>query len=362
MSNSNKLDLTLRDKEFFQCLADTRTPKGALGASIGAHIILVLVLIALPLLAPQALHLNYRTTMLAPPPEPPRHVDETPLKLPPRPKPLPKPPVLTADNVPVPKMPTPEPVRVPEVAPKPAPVAVTSVPPPVLQPKTATVAPPQPTVLTNVFSSATPTAAPSAPARNAEAAGFGDVNGARATAHAKTENIAKLGGFDVGPGEGSRGTTGNHGTVSDGGFSGSAAVRSGTPTRGALADAGFGGSATAKASAGTRAPISDAGFSAAATAPKTPAAARKPDPGEIDKPVEITVKPRPDYTEEARKMRIEGEVSLRILFTASGEARVLDVLQGLGYGLNDNAIRAAQHIRFKPAQRQGQPVDSTAIV
>jgi TonB family protein len=151
--------------------------------------------------------------------------------------------------------------------------------------------------------------------------------------------------------------------VTDSGFSGSGNARTGAPIRGAIADAGFGGSGAAKGSSGNRGAISDAGFSAAASAPKTPPAPRKPaDQGNIDKPVEITLKPRPDYTDEARKMRIEGEVLLRVLFTASGEARVLDLIDGLPSGLNENAKRAAERIQFKPAQRQGQPVDSTAIV
>jgi TonB family protein len=107
-----------------------------------------------------------------------------------------------------------------------------------------------------------------------------------------------------------------------------------------------------------------AGFVASNEAPKpsAPSASKAPEPDKIEKPVEILSKPRPEYTDEARKMRIEGEVLLRVLFTSAGEARVLEVTRGLGYGLNESAIRAAQQIRFKPAQRTGQPVDSTAIV
>jgi TonB family protein len=86
------------------------------------------------------------------------------------------------------------------------------------------------------------------------------------------------------------------------------------------------------------------------------------DPDKIDKPVEITLKPRPDYSDEARKMRIEGEVLLRVQFTSSGQVRVLELISGLGHGLNENASRAAERIQFKPAQRGGQPVDSTATV
>ena len=51
-----------------------------------------------------------------------------------------------------------------------------------------------------------------------------------------------------------------------------------------------------------------------------------------------------------------------MLFTAGGEPRVLEVVRGLGHGLDETAIRAAQQIRFKPALRDGLPVDSTATV
>jgi TonB family protein len=60
--------------------------------------------------------------------------------------------------------------------------------------------------------------------------------------------------------------------------------------------------------------------------------------------------------------KIEGEVQVRVLFTARGEVRVLEVVRGLGHGLDETALRAAQQIKFKPAQRDGQPVDSTATV
>jgi TonB family protein len=101
---------------------------------------------------------------------------------------------------------------------------------------------------------------------------------------------------------------------------------------------------------------------ASADAPKAPARTSVMTVADNEKPVEILSKPRPDYTDEARKNRLEGEVLLRVRFAASGDARVVEVIRGLGYGLNENAIRAAEQIRFKPALRGGQPVDSTAIV
>ena len=61
-------------------------------------------------------------------------------------------------------------------------------------------------------------------------------------------------------------------------------------------------------------------------------------------------------------MRVEGEVLLEITFTASGELRIQRVVKSLGHGLDEAAQRAAEQIRFKPAKRDGQPYDSTALV
>jgi TonB family protein len=82
----------------------------------------------------------------------------------------------------------------------------------------------------------------------------------------------------------------------------------------------------------------------------------------VTRPVEILSKPRPVYTEEARRQRIEGEVLLQILFAASGQVRVLGTVRGLGHGLDESAIAAAGAIRFRPAEREGVAADSTAIV
>jgi len=79
-------------------------------------------------------------------------------------------------------------------------------------------------------------------------------------------------------------------------------------------------------------------------------------------PVEILSKPRPEYTEEARKLRAEGEVVLEMRFGASGQAEVLRVIRGLGHGLDESAQRAALSIKFRPALKSGQPIDSTAVL
>ncbi len=82
----------------------------------------------------------------------------------------------------------------------------------------------------------------------------------------------------------------------------------------------------------------------------------------ISSAAQILLKPRPVYTDEARRLRIEGEVLLEVLFSASGEARVLRTIRGLGHGLDENAIAAARAIQFHPAKRGDAAVDSTAVV
>jgi TonB family protein len=79
-------------------------------------------------------------------------------------------------------------------------------------------------------------------------------------------------------------------------------------------------------------------------------------------PVEIVSKPKPEYTQAARDLRIEGAVVLEVTFGASGDIRVLRVVEGLGHGLDEAAVAAAREIRFTPARKDGRPVDHTATL
>ncbi|HVO96447.1 MAG TPA: TonB family protein [Bryobacteraceae bacterium] len=101
--------------------------------------------------------------------------------------------------------------------------------------------------------------------------------------------------------------------------------------------------------------FADAAVEFAGTAPKPAATTRFT-------PVEILAKPKPAYTDEARAKQIEGEVLLEIQFSASGEARLLRLVHGLGHGLDEAAVAAARGIRFRPAMRDGLAVDSSAVV
>lgn len=86
------------------------------------------------------------------------------------------------------------------------------------------------------------------------------------------------------------------------------------------------------------------------------------DNGPATTPVQIISKPNPVYTEEARQLKLEGEVLLEIMFGANGQLHVNRVVRGMGHGLDESAVSAANKMRFRPAMRYGQPIDSTAIV
>jgi protein TonB len=73
---------------------------------------------------------------------------------------------------------------------------------------------------------------------------------------------------------------------------------------------------------------------------------------------QILTRPRPDWTEEARRNRIQGEVVLSATFGADGTVREIRVIRGLGYGLDEKAIEAARLIKFIPAKDvNGRAVD-----
>jgi TonB family protein len=78
--------------------------------------------------------------------------------------------------------------------------------------------------------------------------------------------------------------------------------------------------------------------------------------------VEVLNKPTPAYSTEGRTLRIQGDVVLEVVFLASSQVQVTRVVSGLGHGLDEAAIQAAKQIRFRPAKRDGQPVDFPARV
>lgn len=76
----------------------------------------------------------------------------------------------------------------------------------------------------------------------------------------------------------------------------------------------------------------------------------------------VVSKPPVQYPEEARQLHIEGNVVLNVTFLADGQIVVHGVLRGLGHGLDQEAVREAQQIRFRPATVNGRPVNVTTHV
>ncbi len=188
------------------------------------------------------------------------------------------------------------------------------------------------------------------PPSRVQTGGFGSPNGLPGEAEGGSHgNAPHLGSFDrpdgAGSGNGSGGAHGARGLVASAGFGSGIAAGSGQG-RGAASDGQI-----------HQAGFADARFLTQASPPSKPKPAVAP-----FEPVEITSKPDPVYTEEARRLHIEGEVILRVVFTASGHMQILGVESGLGHGLDEAAVRAAQQIQFKPARRNGQPVDAPAIL
>ena len=60
--------------------------------------------------------------------------------------------------------------------------------------------------------------------------------------------------------------------------------------------------------------------------------------------------PEPPYTKEARKAKLQGTITLRVLIGADGRAKRVQVLKGLGLGLDERATEAMRAWRFVPAR------------
>ena len=71
----------------------------------------------------------------------------------------------------------------------------------------------------------------------------------------------------------------------------------------------------------------------------------------------VLAKPEPQYTEDARRNQIMGSVVLRVVFSRDGEVTNIRAIHALPFGLTERAIAAARQIRFRPATRDGRPVN-----
>lgn len=334
-------------------------PEGRMG-SFGMSMVINITVAALLLLLTiaqvhQVQQRRYQTTQLIFPVEQPKPY------VPPVPKiTLPPPPKIAVEQ---PKIQMPKPV-----VQEPPKVAEMKMPTPVLPkieaaPPKRVAPPPQPKV--GLFTSSRPTVvANNMAAPSVKMGGFGDPEGVHPNPSAtKQPTIAAVGSFAGTPGIGNpgagaarkgavqgvtfgsgvaNGVPGGHdrGTVASAGFSNGVVGGTGHPgSHGTVASGGFGGNVYGPAAAQ---PVHQ---QAAATTP-----------------IVVLSKPLPAYTPEARQLKIQGDVTLQVRFAASGQVEVLRVLNGLGHGLDEQAKIAAEHIRFRPATKDGQAVDEVSVI
>jgi TonB family protein len=341
------MSLSSNESALFSPLPRYNVPWSDFALSYCVQAVVVAILVWIPVLHPEILQgptKDYHAIELVPTPVPFTH---TPQRQFPKPVLVAKLDLAKLDRQPAAlQLPAPQPK--PKIEATPAPevhIAAKNLDP---LPLSAAPAIPKQIVRINTFS--TGTSAPQTLARSpqqVQTGGFGDPNGIPAKAtQTRAVNIAQAGGFDMptgpGSGNGTGGANGARGVVASAGFGNGVAIPDAHSSRGAVRSAGFG----------------DADVPAPPTVQSRPAAQA----AEKIVPAEILSKPVPVYTAEARTQRIEGEVLLEAVFEASGKIRVLKIVRGLGHGLDDAAVQAAQQIRFKPALKDGQPSDSTVVL
>jgi TonB family protein len=179
--------------------------------------------------------------------------------------------------------------------------------------------------------------------KDVQTGGFGDPNGLPGKGDPnKTTNVNRAGlqALPGGPGYGN-GTGGDKGA------------------RGVVASSGFGNGTAIQESSGQKHAVATSGFANQTVADAAPVK-KAVDSGTT--PVDITEKPKPVYTEEGRSLKLEGDVALDVVFLANGTLQVTKVVSGLGHGLDEAAVRAAQQIKFKPAKRDNENVDFPARI
>lgn len=319
-------------------------------ASYGIVTGLILFLIFFGIIMPDTLLItaNYHVTELIPRPalRPERRPKAKPLPL--HAKLLPPEPVFQTPRLIVPheiRAPKPQPQEI-----EPPKVTMNNFAPAVLKPTSGA----RPVLIhTGDFQGSSVAPTVNAPISKVQTGGFGDPNGLKPSENSKPNGkliASAAGSFDmpVGPGQGngSGGAKGIKGTVASADFGSGVA----TPGQGD-------GRRSGRGSAG----VQSSGFGSQEIAQNTPHIQRV-DSGPPTTPVEITYKPNPVYTGEARNLKLEGEVLLEVEFAANGQLHVNRVVRGLGHGLDETAIAAANKMRFKPAMRNGQAMNSTAIV
>jgi TonB family protein len=83
--------------------------------------------------------------------------------------------------------------------------------------------------------------------------------------------------------------------------------------------------------------------------------------GGVSSPVP-TFRAAPEYSEQARKAKWQGDVLLQVVVDETGVPQDILVIRSLGLGLDQKAIEAVEKWRFKPGLKDGQPVPVVATI
>ena len=283
---------------------------------------------------------------------------------PPPPKPIiPKVKVIAPPQPQVVKLEPPK-IVVPKIQPPPEipkPVKLDTPDQPKLPPAPPKVVAPPPQPKVGLFSSPKPTEVANNQVKpDVKSGGFGDPLGAKPNPNSTQSQLVATGSFNAAPGPNTGAGAARKGTVA--GTSFGAGVANGGPgghDMGKVASAGFAnGVVGGTGKPGGTGTVATAGFSMGAA--PTQVAIKTTEPAFV--PPVVISEPHPEYTPEAAQLRIQGEVTLQVRFLATGQVEVLRVVNGLGHGLDEQAKRVAEQIRFKPAEKDGHPVDHTTLI
>ncbi|HEX3570549.1 MAG TPA: TonB family protein [Acidobacteriaceae bacterium] len=71
---------------------------------------------------------------------------------------------------------------------------------------------------------------------------------------------------------------------------------------------------------------------------------------------EVIFKVEPEFSEEARKAKFMGVVTVNLIVDTKGLPQNVRVIRGVGMGLDEKALEAVRQYKFKPAMENGHPV------
>jgi TonB family protein len=337
-------------------LPDEKGRFGSFGLSLCANAAIAGLIVLFSIAGVHEVKKHQETSILIFPTEQPKPklppVPRVHVFAPPQPR-LDQPKIVMPKPTPVVTPPKMEEIRVHEQAPKIAPAPPLRVTPPP-KPKVGLFSSPHPTVVANNHERPT-----------THTGGFGDPEGVRPNPNAnRPATIAAVGSFAGTPGVGAPGAgAARRGSVHGVDFGSGVAngVPGGRDTRGTVASAGFSnGVIGGSGKPGGTGHVAQSGFGGTDFGKAAPAAHKVEAINST--PLKILNKPNPGYTAEARRLKIEGDVTLQVRFTAAGQVEVLRVVRGLGYGLDQLAQNAARRIQFKPATRDGHAIDEVTVI